>query len=132
MWVRTDYRVGRLKRRLLALMICIMAAWDFEQRFLLQKREILKSYFINFFNEVLKEMQFGSYFINFFFKEFIKSNFYILVLKKVLWINHVFLYFYNFYCLYEDWFEFFNYFFNELKFRFAEIVLLLTRYVEWP
>lgn len=41
-----------------------------------------------------------------------------------------FLYFYNFYCLYEDWFFLSDYFLNELNFRFIEIANFLTKYVK--
>jgi hypothetical protein len=77
-------------------------------------------------------MQLGIIFISYFFKEFVKRNFYVYLLQNSFWLTSNFVYVYNFFCLYEDWFALSNYSFSELSFRFIEIVSFLTVYVVWP
>lgn len=60
-----------------------------------------KDYSVILFKDILSQMQFGFFFIGFFFKEFVKSNFYVFLLQKAFWLTNNFICFFNFFCLYE-------------------------------
>jgi hypothetical protein len=131
-WIRDNFRIGPKRRRFLGLMICIVSSWDFRQRLLWLGKRKFKDFSIILLKDVLDQMQFGIFFIKFFFKEFIRSNFYVRLFNKSSWLTNNVVYLYNFYCICEDWFTFSDYFLNELNFRFIEIVNFLTRYIVWP
>jgi hypothetical protein len=98
---------------------------DFREQRLMQQKRNFKNYEKIIFSDILYQMQFGIFFIRFFYLEFLKNNFCVSLLQKVLFLKNNFVYFYNFYCLCEEETILIKDHLDNQDFRFVEVTKMM-------